>query len=215
MTAERKVYEAKVGAIRCVLMARGGALALFEAKTRNELIRNALTAGGVFWLRAFLPKRFSQYAYRLGYRVSKKWKDQKERHLGVVVPYIGGTPPGGGRVMPTWSQRNGEKMITAALNGANVKATATASVASLVFRVPFGHPLQADHAAWFRAMPSWEIQRVAEVTAKALDELTTTAFMEGRGVRGDSRGTGAPTQVRVTGAGDPRQTGAAAPRRAA
>ncbi len=203
MSGQRRVYEAKVGPIRAQIFAAGGALAFFDASTRNEIIRAALLEGGKFWMRAFLPMRFSQYAYRLGYTVSQKWSQRKLRDLGASVPFLGFTPPGGGRQAPTWKGTNPEKMITAALNGASVRATAAAERASLTIRVPYGHPVREDTTASFRTLPTWEVDRIAEVVGKALADQIADRFKAGDAKPG-RRAIPVP-QVRALGAGTPRQ----------
>ncbi len=213
MSGQRRVYEAKVGPIRAQILAAGGALVLFDASTRNEIIRAAMLEGGKFWMRAFLPMRFSQYAYRLGYTVSEKWSRRKLRDLGVSVPFVGFTPPGGGRRAPTWKGTNPEKMITAALNGASVRASAAAGRASLTIRVPYGHAVREETTASFRTLPSWEVARIAEVVGKALVDQIADRFMAGDAKPG--RRTMPIPQARVVGAGSPRQVGGGNKRRVA
>lgn len=170
MSGER-VFTAAEGPIRAVLMAEGSALALFDARTRNTMVRLALHAGGRMWLQVFLPKRFSEYAKRLGYRVSARWAKEKLFLLGNAVPFIGFTPPGGGRQHPRWKRTNPEKMSVAVINGANAKATATASRAQLVFTIPYGHAVRPETSDALRTVPTWEVQRIAEEVASHLQRV--------------------------------------------
>lgn len=210
---ERTVYQTQIGPVRARIVAAGGALALFDAKVRNNITRDGMLDGGRFWLQVFLPKRFSNYAYRFGYHVGKAWRQTKERQLGAAVPFVGGTPPGGGPVMPHWSQKNGEKMITAAINGASVRATATANRANLTFRIPYGHPVDAQASATFRTLPSWEVERIAQVTGQSIEDRILQGFASGAGFSGGSRVV-APA-ARAVGVGEPRKVGGHAQRRVA
>lgn len=170
MTAER-VFEAREGSIRAALVAEGPALALFNARTRNTMVRASLHAGGRVWLQVFLPKRFSDYARRLGYRESAKWRKEKQFLLGQSVPFVGFTPPGGGKRHPRWKGENPEKMAVAAINGANVKATATASNAQVVITIPYGHAVRPETSDMLRNVPTWEVERIALEVAKHLQRI--------------------------------------------
>ncbi len=209
----------QVGPVRATIVAYGGALALFSAKERNDIVRGALLAGGQYWLGAFLPKRFSVYAFTLGYRVSEKWRRTKQWQLGAAVPFVGGTPPGGGPRMPSWKGKNGEKMITAALSGATASATATAGNSKIVWLIPFGHAVRPETSEAFRMIPTWEVERIAEHVSESLG-----AYFAGAGLVGAQTSlVGAASSIR-TGATRPaikqpsmrsRSTGSRAPRKVA
>lgn len=201
------VYETKVGPIRARIEAEGSALALFDAKVRNTIIRTALSAGGQFWLQVFLPKRFSSYATTFGYTASQRWRKFKEFELGAAVPFVGFTPPGGGPAAPRWKQKNGEKMITAALNGANYTATATAANARIIFRIPYGHPVQQMTSDMFRTVPSWEVERVGEVVGKKLQDILDGLLPAGAVPPITPRVVGSAPSVRISGAGERRVSG--------
>ncbi len=170
MPGER-VFEAVQGPIRATIIANGPALALFSAKARNSIIRTALQHGGRYWLRTFLPKRFSDYAYRIGYNDSHSWAKAKQFLLGKSIPFIGFTPPGGGKRDPKRKATNPEKMAVAAINGANVRSTATAKNARIVFTIPYGHPVRPETSAQFRTVPPWEVDRVAKVVAETMQRI--------------------------------------------
>ncbi len=171
MTAE-KVYQIRQGPIQAAIHAEGAALALFKTKHANNLVRLSLTAGGRAWIEIFLPKRFSAYANSIGYRVSQKWREIKERATGsAAIPFLGLTPPGGGPVAPRWTQRNGAKMMPTAIRGARAAATATSANARVVITIPYGHAVQAETSAMFRNVPSWEVDRVAEIVGAHLQNL--------------------------------------------
>lgn len=165
------VHRETNGPIRARLEAEGMALALFDPKFRNDVVRLAMKAGGDFWVNVFLPKRFSQYAFSMGYRVSSRWRKYKEFQGGVAVPFVGLSPPGGGPIAPKWKRTNPEKMITAALGGARASATATANRARIVVSIPYGHAIQPETSDMFRFVPSWEMERVAQVVGKSLQDL--------------------------------------------
>lgn len=206
MTAE-KVHEAKVGPVRAVLLAEGPALALFKPAIRNTIVRTALKAGGNLWIDVFLGKRFGPYAYRIGYYVSRKWRQFKERGMGQAVPFVGFTPSGGGRIAPRWKQRNGEKMKVAAIKGARIAVTATQTKARITFSIPFGHPIQSTTSAQFRTLPSWEVERVAQATAKEL-QLILDGVLPATFIRTPKpRVVGPIPQVRATGVRTERTTG--------
>jgi hypothetical protein len=165
------VHEVTVGPVRAQLIAAGPALALFRDSERNAFVRFALTAGGAFWLDVFLPKRFSDYSTSFGYRVSRKWRDLKIALTGVAVPFVGLTPSGGGPVAPRWKQENGAKMVDVALADSRARATATGNSAAIIITIPYGHPVQADTSDMFRTLPSWEVDRIADVVGQTLQRL--------------------------------------------
>lgn len=93
--------------LRGVVSAYGGALALFDPKARNDIVRAAAMAGGEAWKAAFLPKRFGFYVerkpfpypgHRLGFFIKKArrmgWlKGLFARHFGGWDPWSTETPP--------------------------------------------------------------------------------------------------------------------------
>jgi hypothetical protein len=139
---------------------------LFTGKGRrsriNAVVKNALNAGGTFWIGTFMMMRFSDYARRLGYRATKRWEDRKRRILGSVTPYVGitGSVPQRGSFSKMIDSVSGAKVVSA-----NTKTRS----AKLVVTVPFGHPVSAVHAQYFKRIPQWEMKRVVEVVGEAID----------------------------------------------
>lgn len=203
----RTIIDTKAGPIRTVIQANTMSLLTFAPAERNVIMRTALQAGGDFWIRVFLMKRLSAYAYRLSYRVSKKWRETKEQWGGGNTPFVGLTPVGGGHPVPTWSQTNGQKM-SEAIKGAYAKARAQGLTKQVLeVRVPYGHAIPADKSAVFRTIPSWELQRVAEVVGKTLASILTTARLALRDKPGQLTG---PTTRTIVGAASRLPAGHAA-----
>lgn len=203
------VYQVKQGPIRAKLMAEGGALALFDPKQRNTIVRIAMKAGGDFWVGTFLPKRFSQYAVSIGYRVSSRWRKYKEFQTGVAVPFVGLTPPGGGPRAPKWKNTNPQKMITAALAGSKATATATGNNARINISIPYGHAVLPETSEMFRTVPSWEMDRIADVVGARLQDLLD-GLLPTIAITAPAPRSVSPPQARVTGVGSRRVGGAAA-----
>lgn len=193
----RTLIETKSGPIRTVIRANTMSLLTFAPAERNVIMRTALQAGGDFWIRTFLGKRLSAYAYRLSYRVSAKWKRTKEQWGGVATPFVGLTPVGGGHPVPTWKQSNGQK-LSEAIKGAYAKAKAQGLTKQVLeVRVPYGHAIPADKSAVFRTVPSWELNRFADVVGKTLASILTTGKLALRDKPGQLTG---PTTRTIVGA---------------
>ncbi|MBA3622962.1 MAG: hypothetical protein H0W48_00530 [Methylibium sp.] len=188
------------GPIRVAIQAQGGTLALFKPAEANRLKRMALTDAGNLWLGVFLGKRFSDYATRLGYVVSAKWRQRKARDIGVVVPFVGFTPHGGGPPAPGWSSKNAnsEKMLIAA-RGARATATATQTREAVVITIPTGHALRPEHMAAFRNVPSWEVERMGQEVAKSLARMLMSAQVTAKGDGLTMRGAQMPRSVATLG----------------
>lgn len=189
MTRRRILFESNNAAIE----ARGKFWELVSTSERKVIIHAALRQGGLFWMLKYIPQRFSNYAYSLGYRVTDQWKKFKRRVLnGAAIPYIGVTPPGGGgagvvkrgkRIFKAQNP-NGEKMAVAVERGSNVKVKGTSAGGDIHIAIPYGHPLNAVTAAALRKLPDNEIQAVAAVVARELDELIQSAHAVPRSRKG-------------------------------
>ncbi len=163
------------GPIRVTLEAYGGALALFSPAQANRARKVAMTRGGNYWVAVWLMRRFSKYAYFLGYRASRKWSEKKQRQLGTeAIPYYGLTPPGGGPAAPGYTQVNGAKMKDA-VRGATVSAVGISGRESVTIRIPYGHPIPTDKAKSFRTLPQREIRLVAEEIGAELARIISSA----------------------------------------
>jgi hypothetical protein len=138
---------------------------LFKPAQRNRVYKSAMIFGAGYWIGEFLPKRFSNYAERLGYKATAKWEIRKQRKLGFITPYVGLSSTGEQRL-------KFRPMMQTALSGARVQATSsTTKGQKLAVIVPYGHPLRQFHHMIFRRVPYWEYERVAEKAAQALDYM--------------------------------------------
>lgn len=153
------------GPIRTTFEVFGGALALFSRAERNRAKRLAGGRGGRYWLSVWMPRRFSGYAFLLGYRVSGRWLATKRRNGAGAVPFVGLTPSGGGPVAPGYKQVNGAKMADA-IAGSSVSTSSDGE--RITIKVPYGHPIQTDKAEAFRRIPAHEVEAIA---AEIGDEL--------------------------------------------
>lgn len=205
------VHQSKQGPFRVVIEAYGGALNLFSPAHRSKVIKRAFREAGNVWLFKWMPKRFTNYAFMLGYRVSNKWKAIKIRYGGASIPFIGLTPSGGGRKDGPWWQRSGEKMATAARNG-RVTASGSSGQEVLKILVPYGHPIQTEKAKVFRTVHQIELEDMAQVFARRLASEIEGARLV---TRGNARVLLPKTNPRKTGGGPRRPVGVVRARRVA
>ncbi len=152
-----KVISSEKGTIGYELILQDKALALFSQSEHNAIVREAMAKAVGFWLNVFLPKRFSDYAYKLGYRISQKYKKSKRGQLKGAEPtplvYEG-------------------LLVDAALQGANAHSTATKGKPSAIVRIPTGgHALAPIVTAVLRTVPNYEVTRVAETFGQALADI--------------------------------------------
>jgi hypothetical protein len=151
---------------------------LLQPGEAKIILHTAFREAGTLWLVTYIPRRFSNYAYSLGYRVTEQWKKFKRRMLrgtGAAIPYIGLTPPGGGtnivkkgRQIFKGNSRNAEKMAVAIERGARVNIKGTSTGADIHIPIPYGHPIQAMHSAALRKLPAHETQAVVDEAARQL-----------------------------------------------
>jgi hypothetical protein len=159
------VSDTRKGPMRVVIEAHGGALALFVPAERAKVVKRGLREAGMMWLYKWMPRRFTAYAYFLGYRVSNKWKALKQGLTGSSAPFVGLTPSGGGQATGPWWQRNGAKMADAVRAG-RVTASGKSEAESLTIKVPYGHPIQTDKSTVFRTIAPREMDEIAEVLGR-------------------------------------------------
>ncbi len=154
------------GPIRWALEAHGAALALFRARERNDMIREALEDGGKFYAAVFVPMNFTQYAERKGYDVSFKFFSQK---LNLAQRGVIDSPVN--PLVYTGVLRD------AAVNRTTVSAIATANKAAILIRIPIpshgnaktgGYGIAPIVGLVLRTIMPWEITRVAEVVEQSL-----------------------------------------------
>lgn len=122
---------------------------------------------GNHWLYKWVPLRFTNYAFMIGYRVSNKWRTLKSRYLTAVLPFVGMTPSGGGNMDGPWWQRNKAKMADAVSKG-RVSVSGNGGNETAVIRIPYGHPIQTDKAKVFRTISPNEMEDLAGVLATRL-----------------------------------------------
>jgi len=147
---------------RATLEVQGGALALFSPGRRSQIIKRAMREAGYMWLFKWVPMRFTPYAFRIGYRVSKKWANKKIRAIGKAIPFIGATPTGGGKAFPGWSQVNGAKMCDA-IKDARLTASGNNGREVINIKIPYGHAIQNNNSKVFRRVAPWEMDDMARV----------------------------------------------------
>jgi hypothetical protein len=213
----------KPGAIRAYLAANADELSEFTPANANAMIRSALIVAGETWAVAFLGRRFSSYAFKLGYRVRGNWSKGKAKRMGKAIPFVGFTPPGGGAASPAGKPRNPQKMITAVQQGTRITATATANRHQIVILIPFGHAVRPETADAFLKTPPWELARISDAAVRAIASAMAGAqrikVASGEWRQHFDTGTAASyyaapqwAQARRTTAHPPRRTGARAPR---
>lgn len=158
--------------IRAVLETERGRMAfIFEPRERNAIVKAAMERAGRYWIAVWMMRRFTKYAYMLGYRASGKWNLRKKRDTGAeATPFWGLTPHGGGPAAPGYSQHNGAKMADA-VRGASVSSVGIAGRESLTIKIPYGHPIPSDKSAVFRKLPKHEVDAMAQEIADELDRM--------------------------------------------
>ncbi len=151
-----------------------GPLGSFLGPDRKAIIRASLWAGGEFFRTERIPLRFTDFAYRLGYRVTDEWKKEKRNVLQSrrAFPFIGMTPPGGGDAGSLKAKViNAEKLATAMARGCRTDITGTSKGGNILIRTPYGHPILAVFAQVFQTVTPDEYQEVARVVAASLNEF--------------------------------------------
>lgn len=76
------------GPIRAQIDVYGQAFLLFSKKERNTIVRQAMESAGWFWIKAYLPLRFTNFVYQMGYHVSAKYRAYKQRKQGHTIPHV-------------------------------------------------------------------------------------------------------------------------------
>lgn len=178
------MYQSTAGLIRTRIEAHGAALRLFAQRDQNDLVREALLAGGRIWIAVFLAKRFSDYSVKvLGYNPRASWEEYKRLMMGKVVRHSGNI--GNVRAPQPIPFVLTGNFKDAALAGARAEARSTKTKATVRIRVPTAHAMRAETLASFKTLPAIEIRRVAAVIERALVELI--------GARLSQRMTGLPS----------------------
>lgn len=154
------------GPIRAQIDLYGQAFLLFTKKERNTVVRQAMESAGWMWINAFLPKRFTTYAYSLGYHMAAKYRAYKQRKQGHVLPNVF-----------TGASRE------TATQGAHATGRATASRQTVTIKVPLpvleyttkngthkfaGYGNQSGMTQIIGTVPETEIKSVAAVVGREI-----------------------------------------------
>ena len=154
-----------------------GPFAKLMTRERKAIVLASLREGGEFFKAKYIPLRFTDYAYRLGYRVTVDWKKFKKRVLNTkrAQPFIGPTPAGGGQFPSLISGmpdvRNAEKMAVAMQRGCRVDVSGTSRGGNIKIRTPYGHPILPVMAKAFTNVTEAENQAVAQAVAAAFRDF--------------------------------------------
>ncbi len=193
-----RVFSTKNSTIGYAIEADQASMVLFSKSHQNQITRVTFKAAGDSWIVSWLPKRFSMYAYSLGYYVSNAWRDLKKGLLGKAIPFVGFTPPGGGISKPPPRYKrsdkplptNPQKMMTATKGARAVGyAYGKAGSARVIISIPIGHAVQPNTIRAFTTIPELEIATMAGVAAK-----TFASLMDGAQVI-EATKEGAPTRT--------------------
>ncbi len=179
-----KVYQG----INAIFELKGPFAKLASNTERKVVAQAALREGGEWFRTERIPLRFTDYAYRLGYRVTDAWKAFKRRTLktGRALPYIGTTPAGGGKILSIAGGHhdgltvdNPEKMAVAMARGCRVDISGTSKGGDILIRTPYGHPILPAMADAFKRVVPEEYQRVAQTVAAAFNAFLASAKSPG------------------------------------
>jgi hypothetical protein len=147
------------GTIKYEIECSGVAQALYSTQETNAIQREAMHRGGLAWISFFLPKRFTDYALTLGYRVSRKYQSRKYRIMDDPQPLIG---------IPVKGQ-------TAKLFETSQKATAVATSTqkrhTLFIKVPTGHPIAAIVSSTLQTIPPNEVAFIAKEVGEQIIQI--------------------------------------------
>lgn len=146
------------GPVRASIIHRGAALNLFQKRQANAIIRAALQDGGDYFCRVFIPLRFTNYAKKLGYRVTSEYADRKKKEGFGAIPFV-----------RTGDTR--DKAVAQAHTDITASGGATGKGRIKVL-VPIGPiAFTPNLTQIFRSVPAYEIERIARVVGASLDSL--------------------------------------------
>lgn len=167
-----------------VIFEMKGPFAKLLTQERKAIIKASLWDGGEWFRTERLPLRFTDLAYRLGYRVTNDWKAFKRRvnKTGRALPFIGTTPPGGGTIKSIagghhdgLDVHNAEKMAVAMQRGCRTDVTGTSQGGDIVIRTPYGHPIRPAYAEVMKGILPSEYQQIAQKVAASFNEFLAYA----------------------------------------
>ena len=167
ITGHAVLAQHQVGAIRASIEAHGTGLTLFAQKDQNEIIRNALERGGWYWIYVDLPKRFTDYAFELGYNQrSKTYANWKQKVVGHQIPLV----------------FTGQ-LRSVATKGARARATASKGSGTIFITIPtpavtdrkgrhinYANVPKTQVGIILRTIPPKEIKAIAQAVESALIE---------------------------------------------
>lgn len=158
----QKLADSGTGALRTVLEARKGALAMLSAKKRKEVMDEVLERAGAFFLNEFLPKRFTPYAAKkLRYRSKDKQGDFESGRPSRLQANLKDSYP----LVDT-----GE-LAARALSNSSVKAIgASGKNPRITMKFNQAHFLRAKDKAVLLRVPASEVKAMAEVFDQFLTE---------------------------------------------
>lgn len=140
------------------------ALKVFSQKERNTVVRAAMTRAANFWCEVFLPMRFTDYARKLRYRVTREWDLRKVLMLATGTHRKDGRKPIAPQPTPLVFDGTMRKAV---LGGYSVQVTATQTRPVARIKMPTGHAIKGNTAYPLKTVPPWEAQRLMEVLKKA------------------------------------------------
>lgn len=167
----RVIASDKDGPIKAVVTAQGGALGLLGTqRDRNNVLRQAMHAGGKFHVRVFLPKRFTSmsYARKLGY-IHGRWKERMFKPTVI-------TTAGEHRLTDLHPLVQTGDLARSALERNRVEARSTKAGkagARLSVKVIFSreHGLKPSDARVLTTVADFELDRIAEVVEQEIISL--------------------------------------------
>jgi hypothetical protein len=146
----QKVFDSGPGPIRATIELSGAALSLFTIKDKKEIFMSVMQAVGDDWIAKALPKRFTNYARTLGYRVSKRWMDKKRKY-GEPLPFV-------------WEGDMRESVLTKS----KAQPGGTSKNPYVTIRMPYTHGIKKMYVPVMRSLPAHEMKTLAKVAAVAL-----------------------------------------------
>ncbi len=162
-----------------------GPFAKLMTAERKMVVQQCLRDGGEWFRSERIPLRFTDWVYRLGYRVTGEWKRFKRSvlHTGRALPFIGTTPPGGGKIKSMISGmpdvENGEKMAVA-WERSYVEVTGTAARGDILIHAGGRfHPYLTPLAEAFHKVAPEEYQSLAQKVAASFREWMESAKSKG------------------------------------
>jgi hypothetical protein len=170
--------------LHCIFELKGP-FAKIMTNERKAIVKAALQDGGDWFKAERVPLRFTDWVYRMGYRVTSDWKAFKRRvnKSGRALPYIGTTPVGGGVIesmisgMPPVTNEN--KMADGWASS-QVIITGTAGGGDIIIRPRRYHPIMTPFAEVFHKVAPEEYQLVAQKVAASFQDFLAFAHVKSK-----------------------------------